>query len=217
MKLINVVQELQAQGYKIKFRIRTDGGIIVTQVGSKKFTSLTEGNRYVRQLSGVELSEARRVQTSYNVQKFIKLKEGQKKASSLGDTQELKKLTKKVQRYWNTRKVVGEGRVTIRKVRWLAKHKGEEEAKLYLERRLQYAKGFAYDENVDYYVDVIKRMGLNTKYEEEFSKIAEKLKNKKGQVREVEHLQKIHEVWYDSGKSLRQKLQEIKAIIESIK
>lgn len=216
MKLINVVQELQAQGYKIKFRIRTDGGIIVTQVGSKKFTSLTEGNRYVRQLSGVELSEARRVQTSYNVQKFIKLKEGQKKASSLGDTQELKNLTKKVQREWRKRKVVGEGRVTIRKVRWIAKNKGEEEAKLYLERRLSYSKGFAYDENVDYYASVIVRMGINTKYESEFQELANKLRSKKGFVKEVEHLQKIHDIWYNSGKSLGQKLQEIKAIIESI-
>lgn len=216
MKVIDIVNQLISQGHKVKYRVRKDGGIIVTRVDNKKFTRAGTGNKYVRELSGVTLSEARRVQTSYNVKKFIQLgKNNPKKATSKGDPEDLKKLTRKVQREWRKKKTIGEGKVTIRKVRWLKEHKGEEEARLYLERRLQYSRGIAYDENVETWASRIEQIGVGTPEAEEARAIADLLRSKKGQVLERQ-LEAIHEIEYSSGKTTRQKLQEIRKIVESI-
>ena len=81
MKLIDMVEELVSQGHKIKFRYRTDGGIIITSIDGKKFTSLTEGNKTARSMvEGGELSMARAEQVKFNVNKYIKLKKGEHKA-----------------------------------------------------------------------------------------------------------------------------------------
>ena len=75
MKLIDMVEELVSQGHKITFRHRTDGGIIITSIDGKKFTSLTEGNKTARSMvEGGELSLAKAEQVKFNVNKYIKLR-----------------------------------------------------------------------------------------------------------------------------------------------
>lgn len=217
MRMIEIVAQLISQGHKIKYRVRTDGGIIITQIDKRKFTRAGSGNVVAREMTGVRLSEARRVQTQYNVEHYIKLtKSHPHKASSLNDDYELKKLTRKVQRYWNTRKVVGEGKVTIRKVRWLQQHKGVEEAKLYLANRLHYAQGYAYSENVLFWSKVLERIGVQYGMEKEFEELSAILLSKDGIVKETD-LQDIHDIYYEKGKSGEQKYQEIKKIIDAIK
>lgn len=217
MRMIEIVAQLVSKGHKVKYRVRNDGGIIITQIDKKKFTRAGSGNLVAREMTGVRLSEARRVQTQYNVQHYIKLtKSYTHKASSLNDSEELKKLTRKVQRYWNKRKIVGEGKVTIRKVRWTQQHKGVEVAKLYLENRLQYAKGYAYSENVQFWSQILLRMGEHYGMVTEFTILSGMLLSKDGVVKETD-LQNIHDIYYDKGKSGEEKYQEIKKIIDAIK
>lgn len=189
MTLLDVVKQYVSEGHKVNYRVRSDGGIIITSVDGMKFTRTGEGNRYLRQVTGANLSATRMQQTSYNVQKFIKLKEGQHKASSKGDTMDLKKLTKKAQREWRKNKTVGEGKVTIRKVRWYQEHKGEEYTKDYLNRRMRYSQGWAYEENVYYWASVIEQQ---MKMQEEAQAMRRNATNIHQQL-----LENIHDVYYD--------------------
>ena len=73
MKLIDIVETLQSEGHRVKYRIRTDGGLIITSIDGKKFSSLTEGNRTARSMVvGGELSFARSEQVHFNVRRYIK-------------------------------------------------------------------------------------------------------------------------------------------------
>ena len=154
MKTIEVVQFLRKQGFEIEFRVRTDGGIIVTKVNNMKFTA-AGGNTYVRTVAGgmspatmtsaewrgrVALSEKKLAQVRSNAEKLIK----GKKVSRLDD--EMRKELRKVQRAW--RKSSAQGRITAKKVKWHIAHEGRRAALDYLNKMGRYARGFAYEENV---------------------------------------------------------------------
>ena len=154
MKTIEVVQFLRKQGFEIEFRVRTDGGIIVTKVNNMKFTA-AGGNTYVRSVAGgispaamtsaewrgrVALSEKKLAQVRSNAEKLIR----GKKVSRLDD--EMRKELRKVQRAW--RKSSAQGRITAKKVKWHIANEGRRAALDYLNKMGRYAKGFAYEENV---------------------------------------------------------------------
>ena len=40
MKLINLINQMRRDGFKINYRIRTDGGVIITSINGVKFTTL---------------------------------------------------------------------------------------------------------------------------------------------------------------------------------
>jgi len=206
MTLLQVVKQYVAEGHKVGYRVRSDGGIIITSVDGMKFTKVGEGNRYLRTVTGANLSAARMEQTKYNVAKFIKLdkSKGQKKASSKGDTVDLKKLTKKVQREWRKNATVGEGKVTIRKVRWYAKEHGEAYARDYLERRMKYSQGWAYEENVYYWEGRLKKLGLKEE--------ARALKRNALQTHQ-KLLNDIHDILYNHALTREEQLRQIKELV----
>lgn len=205
MTVKELVNKYISEGHKVTYRVRPDGGIIVTSVDGTKFTRAGTGNKYLRQVTGVNLSEARMTQVKYNVAKFIKLKEGQHKASSKGDSLDLKKLTKKAQRIWRKNATIGEGKVTIQKVRWLHKTYGEAVARDYLERRIRYSQGFAYEENVRFWADFIQK----TYGEYDMRDYSDKLLMNIDLVTE-KLLQDIHDVHYTKGISKKEKARRIK-------
>lgn len=200
MTLLEVVEKYINEGHKVSYRVRQDGGIIVTSVDGMKFTRAGTGNRYLRAVTGSNLSSVRMEQMRYNVKKFIKLKEGQHKASAKNDTQDLKKLTKKVQSQWRKNKTVGEGKVTIRKVRYYAEKYGESAARDYLQRRMKYSEGYAYEENVYYWAEVLKKRGLKEE--------AQALMRSAGNVKQ-KLLNDIHDVIYNKGLSKKEQDRQI--------
>ena len=68
--LRQVVKILNSQGHNIEYRNRTDGSIIVTSIDGRK-TKIVEGNRTIRIMAGVPLSEKRKTQTTRNVAEKI--------------------------------------------------------------------------------------------------------------------------------------------------
>lgn len=156
MKLIDIVEELVSEGHKITYRHRTDGGLIITSIDGKKFRSLTEGNRTARTMVvGGELSEARMTQTSFNVRKYIKLPESEKK--SIDDM--LKRQLRKTQRAWRENDVSRKaGRITTKKLRYYVRFEGKERAFQYLQGRERYAQGYANDENVRILIERMNRL-----------------------------------------------------------
>lgn len=206
MTLLEVVNLYKAKGHKVSYRVRSDGGIIITSVDGRKFTRAGTGNKYLREITGQSLSGKRAIQTSYNVGKFIKLEKGQHKATSKGDDPELIKLMRKVQGQWRKNQTIGEGKVNVRNLRWYVRKYGKAYAKAYLERRLNYSKGIAYEENVYYWADTIKKWRLKEE--------AQTLLRNVGNVPE-KLLQKIHDIIYEKGTSKQEKQRQIKDIINS--
>lgn len=143
MKLINIVKELQAQGVDIKYRVRKDGGILITQVSGMKFTA-AEGNRFVRQMTGQALSEAQ-VKQRIAIKPPKKISPARRKKPAIPEN--VKKEIQKLQRLY--RKDNKKGKPTIKNYRYVSEKYGEEEAKRLLKQSEYYIKGIAYTENIE--------------------------------------------------------------------
>lgn len=139
MKLIDIVKQLQREGHSVEYRVRSDGGIIITKINDTKFKTIPEGNRLARAMTGIALSPARAVQTQSNIIKFIKgHKKPQEKVS-----ENLRKMLSKAQRLWRKNQIGGTARPTMRKVRWRLINEGMTSAQDYLENMTKYAEGIA--------------------------------------------------------------------------
>ena len=143
MKLITLVKQLQAQGVDIKYRIRKDGGILITQVSGMKFTA-AEGNRFVRTLTGETLSEAqlkqrKAIKPPKNISPSLRKKPPV--------PEDIKRTIKKLQSIY--RKDKKRGKPTIKNIRYVIENMGEEEARKQLKMSEYYAMGIAYDENIE--------------------------------------------------------------------
>ena len=143
MKLITIVKRLQAQGVDIRYRVRSDGGILVTQVSGMRFTA-AEGNRFVRNLTGEALSESQ-VRQRQAIKPPKKISPAMRK--KLPIPEDVKKEIQKLQRLY--RKDKKKGKPTIKNYRYVAERYGEAEAKRLLKQSEYYVKGIAYDENIE--------------------------------------------------------------------
>ena len=216
MRLINIIQTLQTEGHEITYRVRSDGGLIIKSIDGKKFSSLTEGNRVARSMVvGGELSEARRIQTEYNVQKYIKLKEYEHKAKGSIDEVLTRKL-KEVQRLWRKRGVVGQGRISKKKLRWYIKTEGSEKALQYLESREKYARGIANDSNVEFLCQRLLRLTIKATPQERHlvEALVEDIRQLKNSYSFLEKwIEPCNRIAYDKSMPIEDKVNAIRNII----
>ena len=187
-----MIEELRKMGFSVEAHKRTDGGWIIKKINDMSFTGAS-GNAYARQILGVELSQARIEQTSFNVQKYIK---GSKKPKDQID-EKLNKELKKVQRRWRKKNV--QAKITKKKLRWHIKEGGREEAEAYLKKMSRYGEGYAYEENVEYlakYIeDIAKGIITNDKLQDDLYALAEYIRSKKDTFKE-EWIAKCYEYAY---------------------
>ena len=165
MNTKEIINELRKLGIEVEARKRTDGGWIITKIDNMTFTG-AKGNAQARKILGVELSQARLEQATYNVNKYIK----GKKESTLDEA--TKKELRKVQRTWRKNKVGGKAKITAKKVKRHIKEHGRAETKEYLRKMSRYGEGYAYEENIEYlaqYTEDIARV-----YEDRGSSMADK-------------------------------------------
>lgn len=214
MKLIDIVEELVSEGHKIKYRHRSDGGIIITSIDGKNYHSLTEGNRTARSMVvGGELSEARMNQVKFNVKKYIKLDKGQHKAKGQID-EALNKQLKKVQKIWRERGIKG-GKISKKKLRWYIKKEGSKKAMEYLTGRERYALGYANEENVNYLIQRLKRLEIpqsNQKYFRQIEALIDDITRIKNEFRE-EWIEPINQIIYNKATKIEDKIARIREII----
>lgn len=215
MKMIDIVETLVSEGHQVKYRHRTDGGIIITSIDGKKFGSLTEGNKTARSMVvGGELSFARAEQVSYNVKKYIKLKEGEHKAKGQID-ETLNKTLKRVQARWRTLNVKGQGRISKKKLRWYIKTEGKKKAMEYLLGRERYALGYANESNVNYLIQRIRRLEVNPankKFFRQIEALIEDIEKIKDKFKE-EWIEPVNAIVYRSDFPLEDKIKKIREII----
>lgn len=196
-----LVEALKKEGYKVKYRERTDGGILITEINNMRFGG-SHGNAKARQIIGVELSPARVEQARSNVIKLIK----GKKEKTLND--KMKAKLRKVQRTWKKNKTGGgKATITAKKVKYHIKTEGEKATEQYLDKMTRYAEGYAYMENVEYlaqYVeDTAKGVLTDDTLQNELYALAEYIRSIKDTFKE-EWVERIYRAMYDCIHSIMQ-------------
>ena len=190
MTLKNIVKNLNKTGHNIIYRVRTDGGIVVTSVDGIK-TKIVEGNRIIRTMAGLPLSEKRKAQTSRNVaEKIIK----PIKISTR--TRDMLAQAKKALEKSNVKM-----KLTTDRLREHIKLYGEEWAYDHTKKLKRYFQGYAYEENVDnlknIFEDDIRKSKLRDKIIERIEKNKKKFKER--------DLQEILEIEYNRNKTMTRK------------
>lgn len=185
--LRQVVKILNSQGHNIEYRNRTDGSIIVTAIDGRK-TKIVEGNRILRNMAGLPLSEKRKAQTSRNViEKIIK----PIKISTR--TRDMLAQAKKALEKSNVKM-----KLTTDRLREHIKLYGEKWAYDHTKKLKRYFQGYAYEENVD---------NLKNIFEDDFrkgklrDKIIERIEKNKKKFKERD-LQEILEIEYNRNKTM---------------
>lgn len=149
-----VVNVLTQRGHKIKYRVRKDGGILITSMDGVKYTGAS-GNTVARSLVGDEarLSQARKTQL-----KIIKPPKGAKPKEDVLQGR-IKTRIKQVQKAYNKNKVpISQGRITKRLIRKIVQEEGMEAAYRKLEQSERYAEGYALSKTIAALVEYIRHM-----------------------------------------------------------
>ena len=185
--LRQIVKILNSQGHNIEYRNRTDGSIIVTAIDGRK-TKIVEGNRILRNMAGVPLSEKRKAQTSRNVaEKIIKpIKISTRTRDML--TQAKKALEKS-----NVKM-----KLTTERLREHIKLYGEQWAYDHTKKLKRYFQGYAYEENVDNLKNIFEDDFRKSKLRD---KIIERIEKNKKKFKERD-LQEILEIEYNRNKTM---------------
>ena len=193
MKVREIIAELKEKGYSVKFRERTDGGVIITEINNMKFIG-AKGNEEARRIVGVTISPAHMEQLKHNVTKYIK----GKKEKALDE--EMKRKLKKVQKTFRKNKVGGKATITAKKVKYHIRTEGRKATEAYLEKASRYAEGYAYMENVEYlaqYVeDTAKGILTDDELQNEMYALADYIRSKK-EVFKEEWIERIYRALYD--------------------
>ena len=188
--LRQVVKILNSQGHNIEYRNRTDGSIIVTSIDGRK-TKIVEGNRTIRIMAGVPLSEKRKTQTTRNVaEKIIK----PIKISTR--TRDMLEAAKKALEKSNVKM-----KLTTDRLREHIKLYGEEWAYDHTKKLKRYFQGYAYEENVDNLKNIFEDDFRKSKLRD---KIIERIEKNKKKFKERD-LQEILEIEYNRNKTMTRK------------
>ena len=185
--LRQIVKILNSQGHNIEYRNRTDGSIIVTAIDGRK-TKIVEGNRILRNMAGVPLSEKRKAQTSRNVaEKIIK----PIKISTR--TRDMLAQAKKALEKSNVKM-----KLTTDRLREHIKLYGENWAYDHTKKLKRYFQGYAYEENVDNLKNIFEDDFRKSKLRD---KIIERIEKNKKKFKERD-LQEILEIEYNRNKTI---------------
>lgn len=185
--LKQIVKILNSQGHNIEYRNRTDGSIIVTAIDGRK-TKIVEGNRILRNMAGVPLSEKRKAQTSRNVaEKIIK----PIKISTR--TRDMLAQAKKALEKSNVKM-----KLTTDRLREHIKLYGEQWAYDHTKKLKRYLQGYAYEENVDNLKNIFEDDFRKSKLRD---KIIERIEKNKKKFKERD-LQEILEIEYNRNKTM---------------
>lgn len=155
VKMIDIVKLLQSYGHNVQYRVRKDGGILITSIDGGKYTA-AKGNETARNMAGVSLSPKRATQLQ-----SIR----PKRLPALDPN--LKKEIVKTQRIWNKLKKAGQqkgvapevyGKISTKKFREREEELGTAETIKSLQELQRYAKGLAYSKNIDALLQRIDQM-----------------------------------------------------------
>ena len=137
MKVKSLVSELLKRGYDVTYRIRKDGGILITSIDSHKYKGAT-GNRVARMLLGEELSARRKQQLTKITRERVK----RPRKVIINTPEDLERYRKRVMRKW--RKAGLTGSISKRNLRNIIEDRGIKGAETYLTEMERHTQGKAY-------------------------------------------------------------------------
>ena len=153
MTIAEIIALLKDMGHEVKYKPRKDGGIRITNINGQKFSGST-GNSLARAMTGQALSERRTAQLG--TIRTPKGKWGHKKRVEELDETTIKRI-QKAQRLYRKNKVGKTATVTRKKYRETVRLYGKEEAERRLTQAIRYGQGLAYDENINWLVERIRK------------------------------------------------------------
>lgn len=191
MLIKDIIKILQEQGHEVTYRTRVEGSPLITSIDGEHFLG-AKGNERARALTGLSLSEAK-------IQHLKKINPGtggvyhRKRVAPI--PQDLEKELRKAQYQWRKTATNKDGRISKSNLRYTFIHYGREEALRRLNRSVQYAKGIAYEENVEFLAQRLD--GLAEAYEAEiFAVCAAMLRSNKEYIKE-DTVKDIYDVLYE--------------------
>ena len=132
-----LVNKLQEQGYNVTYRVRKDGGILITSVNGHKYKGAT-GNRVARMLLGEKISERRQAQ----LKKITRQRVKNPRKIRVETPEDLERFRKRVMRKW--RKANLRGSISKRNLQAIIEDRGFKGAEEYLQEMERHAQGKAY-------------------------------------------------------------------------
>ena len=170
MTIRQIAKELTAQGYNVRYRVRKDGGILITKIDNKRFTGAT-GNKVARQLTGQTISEARRTQLERITRERT-------------DVENLYKEYRRVKRKWTKGNLPKQaGNLTFKKFKRAIAEKGKEEALRFLGEKEKYASGIAYSKNIEALASYVEQTASLIEVDE-FYDLADEIRANDGNIRD---------------------------------
>ena len=132
-----LVTRLQQQGYNVTFRVRKDGGILITSINGSKFSG-AKGNIQARTLLGEKISERREAQ----LKKITRERVRNPRKIPVETPEDLERYRKRVMRKW--RKAGLKGSISKRNLRKIIEDRGFTGALNYLKEMERHSEGKAY-------------------------------------------------------------------------
>lgn len=193
MSVYEMIQRLTALGYSVKYRKRSDGGYLITNINGQKF-ELAKGNTFARQILNEQLSERRERQLQ-SIKPPKKKTPKQRRIIETLDEAMLKEL-RKVQKIWRKTKVPSDGRVSRRGLRKILEREGPQGVWNALRRTKAYAEGYAYPESVDALTDRLRGWLNASAIPEDWNDLIDYIDSHRYTFRE-EWITPIYEIMYD--------------------
>ena len=140
MTLREIVAGLQQAGYKVTYRNRSDGGIIITSINGKRYKG-AEGNKIAREILGLKISTRR----SQQLRKITRTRRS--KLPKPITPESLEQQRKRVVRKW--RKAGLEGSIAKSNLEAVIRDRGVAGAKTYLDNMEKRAEGYANEGEIE--------------------------------------------------------------------
>ena len=132
-----MVSQLKAQGYEVTYRVRKDGGILITSIDGQRFKGAS-GNVRARILTGNVLSKRRTAQLT----KITRERRVHPRKIPIETPEDLERYRKRVMRKW--RKATLTGSISKKNLRNIIEERGLKGAETYLEEMERHAEGKSY-------------------------------------------------------------------------
>lgn len=132
-----LVGQLKNQGYEVTYRIRSDGGVLITSINGQRFKGAT-GNKFARSLLGVELSQRR----SQQLNKITRARRHYRLFGKVETPYDLEKFRKSVMRRWKKAGLTGS--ISKYNLQRIIEERGFEGAEVYLREMERHTQGLAY-------------------------------------------------------------------------
>lgn len=217
----SIISELIKQNYEVEYYDRPDGGVVISKINGQKFSG-KKGNQVARSMVGASLSRAQRIQ----LKDISDIKKGTKRKTRVREALELlppstepkkrgrrrveplpkdvERELRKLQKLWRENQGKRKGKPTTKGVRKLLASEGDYWTIAYIKREQQYARGFAYEENVNLLLERIGMLINSVDYDENLQKdlmnVYNAIYNKKSAFKE-ELIAEIYQDLYDIEKN----------------